>query len=141
MTQAGTRSLTVNASDVAGNAAPTATVTYSTSGWPYFDQTKAHKSGSTVPVKIRLVDANGANVSSASIGLHALSVTQTSTQASTRLDDSGNSNPDFDFRYDSSTGGYIFNLKTIGCSTGTYLLNYVAGNNPTVYSVGFQIRR
>ena len=29
-----------------------------------FDQTKSHKAGSTVPVKVRLVNASGANVSS-----------------------------------------------------------------------------
>ena len=137
----GAKSLTVIATDNAGNAAQTA-ISY-TVGFvvqALFDQTKAHKSGSTVPIKVRLVDANGANVSSASIVLHALSVVQTSSQASTTLDDSGNSNPDLDFRYDATLGGYILNLKTSGYGTGTYLLNFVAGDS-TTYSVGFQVRQ
>jgi len=64
-----------------------------------------------------------------------------SSQASTIFGDSGNSNPDFDFRYDASLGGYIFNLQTTGFVTGSYLLSFVAENSPTVYSVGFQVRR
>jgi hypothetical protein len=56
------------------------------------------------------------------------------------LQDAGDANPDFDFRYDSSLGGYIFNLKTAGYGTGQYLLNFVTDGSPTLYSVGFQIR-
>ena len=106
-----------------------------------YDQTKSHKSGSTIPIKIQLVDASGANVSSSATVVHAVSVIQISSQASTSFGDSGNSNPDFDFRYDASLGGYIFNLQTTGFGTGSYLLNFVAGNSPTVYSVGFQVRQ
>lgn len=140
---AGAKTFTVSSTDNAGNAASPTNVNYSVNFGitVLFDQTKAHKSGSTVPIKIRLVDANGANVSSAATIVHAVSVIQTSSQASTTLDDAGNSNPDLDFRYDAGLGGYIFNLKTTGYGTGTYLLNFVAGNSPTVYSVGFQVRQ
>jgi hypothetical protein len=105
-----------------------------------FDQTKAARSGSTIPIKIRLVDANGANVSSPAITVHAISILQVSSQSSSVLQDAGDANPDFDFRYDSSLGGYIFNLKTAGYGTGQYLLNFVTDGSPTLYSVGFQIR-
>ena len=139
----GNKTFTVNSADNVGNAASPTSVNYTVKFGVtvLFDQTKAHKSGSTVPIKIRLVDANGANVSSASTVVHAVSVIQTSSQASTVLDDAGNSNPDFDFRYDAGLDGYIFNLKTTGYGTGSYLLNYVAGSSPTVYSVGFQVRQ
>lgn len=138
----GSYSFTVNATDVAGNSSQQ--VVHYTVGYgvlALYDQTKAHKSGSTVPVKIRLIDANGNNVSSASTVVHAISVIQTSTMASTVLDDAGNANPDFNFRYDAGLNGYIFNLKTRGYTTGSYVLNFVAGGGPTVYSVGFQVRQ
>lgn len=137
----GADSFTVNATDIAGNSASTS-VNYNVSFGiqVLFDQTRAHKSGSTIPIKIRLVDAAGANVSSASTVVHALTVVQTGTQASTAVEDSGNANPDLDFRFDASLGGYIFNLKTTDYGTGSYLLNFTVGNSATVYSVGFQVR-
>ena len=133
--------MTVDAVDNAGNTSST-TVNY-TVGYgiqALYDQTRAHKSGSTIPIKIRLVDANGVNVSSPSLLPHAVSVVQVSSQASTEFGDAGNSNPDFDFRYDAALGGYIFNLQTTGMGTGSYLLNFIAGSPTPVYSVGFQIR-
>jgi len=139
----GAKTFMVVSTDNVGNAASPANVNYTVkfAVTVLFDQTKAARSGSTIPIKIRLIDATGANVSSASKVVHAISVTQTSSQASTVLDDAGNSNPDFDFRYDASLGGYIFNLKTTGYGTGSYLLNFVSGDNTTSYSVGFQVRQ
>jgi Concanavalin A-like lectin/glucanases superfamily len=137
------KTFTVSSADNVGNAAIPIVVNYTVNFGviALHDQTKAHKSGSTVPIKIRLVDANGANVSAASTVVHAISVIQISSQASTNFDDAGNSNPDFDFRYDADLGGYIFNLKTTGYGTGSYLLNFVAGNRPPIHSVGFQVRQ
>jgi len=139
----GARTFTVTATDNAGNSAAPSVVNYTVnfSFQVLSDQTKAHKSGSTVPIKIQLVDANGANVSSPATVVHAVSVVQTASQASPLIDDAGNANPDFDFRYDASLGGYIFNLKTTGYGTGSYLLNFVAGGSSTVYPVGFQVRQ
>jgi hypothetical protein len=46
--------------------------------------------------------------------------------------------PDYNFRY---TGGqYQFNLKTSGYATGTYLLSFKAGNDPTTHTVEFQVK-
>ena len=139
----GAKTFTVSSTDNVGNSASPTTVNYTVNFGLVilFDQTRAHKSGSTVPIKIRLVDANGTNVSSAATVVRAVSVIQTGSQASTILEDAGNSNPDFDFRYDQSLGGYIFNLKTTGYGTGTYRLNFIAGNSPTIYSVQFQVRQ
>jgi hypothetical protein len=109
-----------------------------------FDQSRAAKSGSTIPIKIQLVDANGNNVSSSAVVVHAVSVTQTSSSASVLLDDAGQANPDFDFRFDPTlggTGGYIFNLKTTGYGTGTYLLNYTVVGDPVACTVQFQVRQ
>ncbi|HUF05600.1 MAG TPA: LamG-like jellyroll fold domain-containing protein [Aridibacter sp.] len=138
----GAKSFTVNATDNAGNTA-SATVNYTVEYVveALYDQTRAHKSGSTIPMKIRLVDANGVNVSSPAILPHAISVIQISSQASTEFGDAGNSNPDFDFRYDADLNGYIFNLQTTGFGTGSYLLNFIVGGEPPIYSIGFQVRK
>ncbi|HVE60143.1 MAG TPA: LamG-like jellyroll fold domain-containing protein [Pyrinomonadaceae bacterium] len=139
----GAKTFTVSAVDNVGNTAVPSSVNY-TVGFGIdilFDQTKAHKAGSTVPVKIRLLDAGGINVSSAGTVVHALSVVQIGSQASTILDDAGSSNPDFDFRYDQTSSSYIFNLQTKGYSTGTYQLNFIAANGAVVYSVRFQVRQ
>ena len=139
----GAKIFSVSAVDNVGNSAVPSNVNY-TVGFGIdvlFDQNKAHKAGSTVPVKIRLIDANGLNLSAAGIVVHAVSVVQIGSQASTIAEDSGNSNPDFDFRYDQTLGGYIFNLQTKGYSTGTYQLNFIAANGAVIYSVRFQVRQ
>jgi len=107
---------------------------------PLYDSTVAKKSGSAYPIKIQLCDSNGDNMSSPSIVVHAVSVTRTSTNAPMVLDDTGNANPDFDFRYDAALNGYIFNLSTKGDGTGTYNLNFTAGADPTTHSAAFAVK-
>jgi microsomal dipeptidase-like Zn-dependent dipeptidase len=103
-----------------------------------YDQTKAHRAGSTVPIKLFLCDAAGLNVSSSSLVLTATAVTQISTSAPGVLEDAGNANPDNAFRY--VNGSYIFNLKTTGLSTGTYSVTFTASGDPVPHQVLFQIR-
>jgi hypothetical protein len=79
-------------------------------------------------------------MSSPSIVVHAVSVTKTSSNTPIELDDTGNANPDFDFRYDPSLMGYIFNLSTKGYATGTYLLNFTSGADPNTHSAGFAVK-
>ncbi|HTM47361.1 MAG TPA: hypothetical protein VL285_01690, partial [Bryobacteraceae bacterium] len=82
-------------------------------------------------------------LSSASITLHAIGISLTSTSISGAVEDAGNANPDNDFRYDSTiggTGGYIFNLKTSGLSTGSYNLNFQASTGASTYSAPFQVK-
>jgi hypothetical protein len=108
-----------------------------------YDPLVARKSGTTYPIKLQLCDANGQNLSSPSVVLHAISVTQSSTNAPGPLDDTGNANPDFDFRYDATlggTGGYIFNLSLRGFPTGTYNLNFRAGTDPALHSAPFAVK-
>jgi hypothetical protein len=103
----------------------------------------ARKSGTTYPIKLQLCAANGQNLSSPSVVLHAISVTQASTNSPGPLDDTGNANPDFDFRYDATldgTGGYIFNLSLLGLPTGTYNLNFRAGTDPALHSAPFAVK-
>jgi hypothetical protein len=105
-----------------------------------YDPTKAKKSGSTLPVKIQICGADGTNLSSPAITVQAQSVTMVSTNAPAPLDDSGNANPDFDFRYDPGLAGYIYNLSLKGISTGTYNLNLMVSGDPVPHSVPFQVK-
>jgi len=107
---------------------------------PLYDSSLAKKSGSAYPIKIQLCDSNGDNMSSPSIVVHAVSVTRTSTNAPMVLDDTGNANPDFDFRYDAALNGYILNLSTKGYSTGTYSLNFTAGADTATHSAAFAVK-
>ena len=108
-----------------------------------YDPTKAVKSGGTIPVKLQLCDGSGNDLSSSSVAVTAISVTEVSTSISGVVEDSGASNPDSNFRFDAtlgSTGGYIFNLKTTGLSTGTYSINFTVTGDSFVYAVPFQVK-
>jgi len=98
-----------------------------------YDQTKSVKNGATVPIRLQLCDANGADASSSEIAITAQALTQVSTSASGDLASSGAANPDNNFRFDATlgpTGGYIFNLSTTGLTTGTYRLDFTATSDP-----------
>jgi len=53
-------------------------------------------------------------------------------------EDSGNANPDLNFRY--TDGMYIFNLSTKGYQAGTWELRLTVAGDPTVHAVRFKIR-
>jgi hypothetical protein len=107
-----------------------------------YDQTKAVQSGANVPIKLYLCDANGKDVSSPSIVLHATKLVGVSGYSGSP-ESPGNSNPDNDFVFDSTlgtTGGYHFNLKTTGLASGTYSLLFVVTNDPVTHSVTFGVK-
>jgi hypothetical protein len=150
----GSHSLTVNAEDNAGNtnsATSNYTVKYATC--QLYDDTKAHRAGSTAPIKFYLCDADGNDVSSSGIVVEATSLQNQDSQAAGTLEDSGHANsPDNNFRYDATlgpSGGYIFNLSTKSPSpargpstslgTGTWVLYFSVGG-VSGYSVHFDVR-
>lgn len=107
-----------------------------------YDQTRSVNSGATFPVKLYLCDANGNDVSSSGIILHATGVTNVSGFVGP-VESPGNANPDNDFRFDSTlgpTGGYIFNLSTSGLASGTYSLQFTAGTDPVAHAVNFGVK-
>ncbi len=141
----GSKTFIVNAADKVGNVSPPQSVTYTVAYnlCLLYDPTRSAQSGSTIPLKLQLCDASNSDVSSSSVVLHAVSLVQTSTNASGVILDSGNANPDNDFRFDSSlgpTGGYIFNLSTKGLTTGSYLLSFTASVDPSPHTLTFQVR-
>ena len=108
-----------------------------------YDADKATKSGATHPIKFYLCDSAGDDVSSSSIVVHAVGITHVSTAISGEVQQAGNANPDNDFRFDSSlgpSGGYIFNLKTTGLTTGTYTLDFTVTGDTFQYSAPFQVK-
>jgi hypothetical protein len=148
----GPHSFTVNAEDNAGNtSSATNTYTVKYAICLLYDDSKSHKSGSTVPIKFYLCDAGGNDVSSSSIVVQATSLEQQSTQGV--LEDSGHANsPENNFRYAETlgpSGGYIFNLSTkspspaLGSTTslgaGTWVLDFSV-DGVSGYSVHFNVR-
>jgi hypothetical protein len=106
-----------------------------------YDPEKAAQSGSTIPIKLQLCNAAASDVSSASVVVQATGVIQVSNNVPAQLNDSGNANPDFNFRYTGGTPGtYIFNLSTKGFASGTYLLNFNVAGDPAPHSVSFSVR-
>jgi Tol biopolymer transport system component len=140
----GSKSFSVQASDNAGNTASqsvTYTVAYNVCA--LYDQSKSHKLGSTVPIKLLLCDASGANVSSSNIVVHATGLTKVDNTASSTLDTTSAANPDNDFRYDATlggSGGYIYNLSTKNLTMGTWALSFSAAGDPTTHTVRFDVR-
>jgi hypothetical protein len=138
----GTTILTWTAPDAAGNVGTaTQTVSVSYGLCLLYDATRAARLGSTVPIKFQLCAAGGANLSAASLVPHATGVVRTGAAISSVAEDSGNANPDGDFRYDATlggTGGYIYNLSTGGLSSGTWEMRFTLGGQ--AYSVPFQVR-
>jgi subtilisin-like proprotein convertase family protein len=139
----GLGNFTVTATDVAGNSADASSryaVAYNIG--LLYDPAKAHQMGSTIPIKIRLTDAFGQNLSSTNVVVTALRVEKISSYAPGILEDAGNSNSDDNFRFTNfdGAGGYIFNLKTTGLTTGTYALVFKAGTDPTTHIARFQVK-
>jgi hypothetical protein len=108
---------------------------------PLFETTKAHRAGSTVPLRLQLCDASGANLSSPSLNLTATGLVKKDSTASTALaEDAGNANPDSAFRYDSQLRGYVYNLSTRGLSRGTWELRFKVTADWATYAIPFDIR-
>ncbi len=140
----GAKTFAVNASDNASNAS-SQSVNYAVAYniCLLYDPTKAAQSGSTIPVKLQVCDVNGTNVSSSNLVVTALGVSLVSTNITGPVQDSGNANPDNNFRFDltlGGTGGYIYNLSTKGLGTGTYNLSFKAGADPTTHTARFQVK-
>lgn len=136
----GAKTFEVHATDVAGNVSQKSvryTVGYGINA--QYDQRRVHQSGSTIPIKLRLTDAFGADLSSAGVVVTATGVIRVSTSTSGELAEASAADPDFNFRY--AGGGYSFNLKTTGYAPGTYLLLFRAGSDPTEHTVEFRIRQ
>jgi endonuclease G len=138
-TTLGLKAFTVTASDQAGNVT-TKTVNYSV-GYnitTLYDEMKANKSGSTIPIKLQVTNASGANLSSPGIVLTQVGVRKLSDYSTGEVVDPGTLIPDNDFKL---TGDqYHYNLKTTGLTTGTYVLVFAISSDPLLHAAQFQVR-
>lgn len=108
---------------------------------PLFEISRAFRSGSTIPVKLQMVDSAGANLSSSTLPMTIRGLRRIGDSTASDVTDAGNSSPDSTFRYDASLQGYIYNLKTAGLSAGRYVLSFYAGDDKDFfYTVQFEIR-
>lgn len=110
---------------------------------PLYDTTKAKPAGSVVPLQLMLCDAHGNNLSAPEIEVTAVDLTLASTEAPGPVEDAGNANPDYGFRYSSGLGvggGYVYNLSTKGRTTGTWALRFRATGDPTLHRLLFQLK-
>lgn len=126
----GIKRFSVNAADNVGNVAAPQSVSYKV-GYKVVNLTPTppvgFRSGSVIPIKVQLYDANGVNVSSSSIIVTALGGSSV-----------GNANPDGNFRYED--GHYVYNLSTKGLAAGSYSLIFQAGADPDPHAVPFQVK-
>jgi hypothetical protein len=107
-----------------------------------YDQNKVSKSGSTIPIKLTICSSTGVNLSSAATVVTAVKLNYVATSTGTAANDSGNANPDGNFRFDPTLapgGGYIFNLSTKGLASGTWQLVFTVSGDNTQHPVSFKI--
>ncbi len=134
----GSFTATLTATDVAGNAASKVCLYTVSYGIKYlYDTTKQFNGGSTIPIKLQLIDDAGNNVSSASIAVRARTVTNTHTGTSTSPSSPGNSNPTNVF--DGNSTGYHYELNTKGYNPSSYTLDFSAGADPITHHAPFTI--
>jgi len=135
----GTFSVPFTASDVAGNSTTGSCSYMVTYGVDLgYDPTESSNSGSTVPVIISLVDYAGANVSSKSIAVTAVSVTNKATMAMFPPTSPGNTNPGSAFV--ATPYGYVYTLSSKDYVSGSYTLDFVVAGDPVKHHAPFQIR-
>lgn len=93
------------------------------------DGTSIFKAGRTVPVKFTATDSSGASVTDLAATLSVTKLTEaiegTYVEADTNVAASTG------FRYDASTGQYIYNWSTAGLGAGTYRIRVTIVDGPT----------
>jgi hypothetical protein len=109
-----------------------------------FDRTQAYKSGSTIPVRVKLLDVvTGRNISASETVLKARAIRLAGSATSSAVQDAGQANPDNNFRFVGATdgGSYLYNLSTKGFAPGKYTLSIYAGTDRSFfYTVQFEIK-
>ncbi|MDP9268494.1 MAG: PxKF domain-containing protein [Acidobacteriota bacterium] len=144
----GTTTVTFTATDHSGNSSQqqlTVRVLFNLNGYfsPLLNDGQAvFKAGRTIPVKFQLTAADGSIVSNAIANIQVYKVLNTPTGTVDMTVDtfaSGSSNSGTLFRYDASSGQYIYNLSTQGYGVGTYLIRTTL-NDGTTHDVQFSLK-
>lgn len=140
--------VTFTASDHSGNTSQkqlTVQVVYNFSGYftPLLSNGSAYfHTGRTVPVKFQLTAADGTIVPNAIANIQVSLIQNTpsgTVDEDVATTASGSSNTGTLFRFDTTSGQYIYNLDTTGYVTGTYLARTTI-NDGTTHDVQFSIQ-
>jgi len=110
---------------------------------PLFNPAEIYQSGSTIPVKVKLTDLAGRNISAPGVVLNARAIRllATAVAASQVANDSGHANVDNNFRFIGTDGGsYLYNLSTKGFAPGHYVLSLYVGKDRFFHTVTFNVK-
>jgi hypothetical protein len=94
------------------------------------DGSSIFKAGRTIPVKFTATDSAGAPVPDLTASLSV--TTLTNNVEGTYVEADTNVAASSGFRYDSTSGQYIFNWSTAGLATGTYRILVTIPNGPSM---------
>lgn len=134
-TTGGTYTVSLTPRDQVGNTGATVTATYRVLSYRIcllYDPDKPSPMGSAFPVKLRLCDTSGRNLSRPTIQLMGKTVDGALDPGPNFQ---GSSNSGYFFRYDASLAGYIYNLSTANLEVGQHTFEF------TVDGVsGYQVR-
>jgi hypothetical protein len=138
----GTVSFTVTAVDnVSNTATQTFTVTVKYKVCYLYNENKPQPATGAVPIKIQLCDASGNNLSDSTIVLTATRVDDGAFALEPQDSGSSNSDPTFEFRWNDSLVGYIYNLNVDGIEAGDHVLHFTVSTTPGVeYSAVFKTK-
>jgi hypothetical protein len=95
-----------------------------------YSQTKANSSGSTVPVKIQLLNAAGTNLSASGIPVTVTGLSPSPAPGTA---------PTGTFTFLDHGPGYELPVNTTGYPAGTYTLSFTADGDPTIHTAQFTI--
>jgi|GEM_PF-2467751 len=115
----------------AATSSSTLTVTF---GFTVFRDPPPANSPSTIPLRVKLVDANGNNLSSPTTVLTAYGIREATS--STWMPP----NPPGTFQFLSSQGGqYKYNLQTAGLAPGNYYFGFTVSGDPVIHEIAFTV--
>jgi MBG domain-containing protein/Kelch motif protein/galactose oxidase-like protein len=103
-----------------------------------FDNSKAVQKNATIPIKLNLCDVNKVNLSSSAVVLTATNLVWSGTETAPEVQDSGNANPDDNFRF--TGGSYMFNLSTKNLWSGKWGLEFKANGDSLPHVVTFNVK-
>jgi hypothetical protein len=121
----GATTVTCTATDFSGNAAQKTFVVHVSYAWSGFlqpinvDGSSVFKLGSTIPVKFALTGVS-ASIANLTARIYVAKVANNVTGSEAEAISTASATTGNLFRYDATSGQYIFNLATKGLSTGTW---------------------
>lgn len=122
---------------LSASATSTLTVRYGTTGERISNGNG--NSGSTIPFRVKVFNANNVSLASPSLQVTAYGVRLVSSVTWLPAQSNGNQGPIFDYQ-NAAGGSYQFTLKTTGLAAGNYVFGYKIGADATIYTISFTVK-